>query len=46
MKKTAQEQRVWAVQRYLLGESPEVICATLGRSRVWLYKWLDRYGPD
>ncbi|RDH81936.1 MAG: hypothetical protein DIZ78_15940 [endosymbiont of Escarpia spicata] len=34
-----------AVQRHLDGESPEGICISLGRTRPWLYKWLDRYDP-
>jgi len=38
-----QQQRTWAVQRFLNGEKPESICASLGRSRAWLYKWFDRY---
>jgi len=35
-----------AVQRYHDGESPESIYLSLGRSKAWLYKWLDRYEPD
>jgi putative transposase len=38
-----QQQRTGAVQRYLNGEKPESICASLGCSRAWLYKWVDRY---
>jgi putative transposase len=36
-------QRIQAVQRFLTGEKPESICATMGRSRSWLYKWLHRH---
>jgi len=36
-------QRIQAVQRFLAGEKPESICASMGRSRSWLYKWLHRY---
>jgi len=34
------------MQRYFNGESPENIYLSLGRSKAWLYKWLDRYDPD
>ena len=46
MKKKIQQERAAAVQRYLVGEDPESICASLGRSRRWLYKWLARSIPD
>ncbi len=46
MKKKLQQERAAAVQRYLAGESPESICASLDRSRRWLYKWLARNIPD
>jgi putative transposase len=26
-----------------MGESPEAICTSLGKSRSWLYKWIGRY---
>jgi len=45
MKKLHQE-RAAAVQRYLAGEDPESICASLKRSTRWLYKWLARHIPD
>ena len=38
-----QQQRTWAVQRFLNGEKPESICASLGCSRAWLYKWVNRH---
>ncbi len=38
-----QQKRTWAVQRFLNGEKPESICASLGCSRAWLYKWVNRY---
>jgi transposase len=38
-----QQQRRWAVKRFLEGESPDAICASLGRSRAWLYKWVERF---
>lgn len=38
--------RVLAVQRFKAGESPEAICASLGRSKFWLYKWVKRHNED
>ena len=35
--------RILAVDRFKNGESPESICASLGKSRTWLYKWIRRY---
>lgn len=32
-----------AVQRFLKGEKPQSISASLKCSRSWLYKWVDRY---
>jgi transposase InsO family protein len=46
MKKKILKQRALAVQRYLAGESPESICASLGKTKPWLYKWVARYSPD
>jgi transposase InsO family protein len=46
MKKTILQQRVQAVQRYHAGESPESICASLGKTKPWLYKWVSRYTPE
>jgi putative transposase len=40
--KRKQERRI-AVQRFFKGEEPEAICASMGRSRSWLYKWVARY---
>ncbi|MCK5916624.1 MAG: DDE-type integrase/transposase/recombinase, partial [Deltaproteobacteria bacterium] len=37
------KQRIQAVQRFLAGEKPEAICTSIGRSRSWLYKWINRY---
>jgi putative transposase len=35
-----------AVHRYLLGEeTAQDICLDLGKSRPWLYRWVDRYDP-
>lgn len=30
------------MQRFFDGESPDAICVSLGRSRAWLYKWVER----
>jgi putative transposase len=46
MKKRLQQERAAAVQRYLTGEDPELICTSLGKTSRWLYKWLSRYAPD
>jgi putative transposase len=35
--------RTWAVQRFINGEKPESICSSLGCSKAWLYKWVNRY---
>jgi len=43
MKETLQKERVLAVEKYRNGESPAAICKALGRSKFWLYKWLNRY---
>ncbi len=46
MKKKHQQERASAVRRYLAGEDPEIICASLKKSPRWLYKWLARHIPD
>jgi transposase InsO family protein len=46
MKKKIKQKRLKAVQRFFDGEDPKDICASLGRSRSWLYKWVRRYAPD
>jgi putative transposase len=38
--------RIWAVQRFINGENSESICTSLGRSKVWLYKWVKRYDEN
>jgi putative transposase len=45
MKKKILQQRILAVQRYRGGESPQSICASLGKTKPWLYKWVSRYTP-
>src|SRR4030066_1430184 len=46
MKKKIQKERAIAVHRYLAGEDPESICASLGKTTRWLYKWVARHAPD
>src|SRR4030066_2078867 len=46
MKRKILKQRALAVQWYLSGESPQSICASLGKTTRWLYKWVSRYTPD
>ena len=43
MKEAMKKERIRAVRRYLAGEKPEAICASVNRSRSWLYKWVERY---
>ena len=40
------QKRLKAVQRFYEGEEPDEICASLGCSRSWLYKWASRFVPD
>jgi putative transposase len=37
------QKRVRAIQRLLPGEAPEAICASVNRSKSWLYKWLKHH---
>jgi transposase InsO family protein len=46
MKKNVQKERAFAVQRFLQGEDPQTICASIGKSKRWLYKWIARHSPD
>ncbi len=46
MKDDIQQQRNWAVQRFLNGEKAESICASLNHSRAWLYKWIERFHAE
>lgn len=43
MRKNRELERGRAVERYRAGECPSTICASLGRSREWFYKWLRRF---
>lgn len=46
MEDDVKQQRILAVQRFLNGESPQAICTSLGRSTVWLYKWVKRHAEE
>jgi putative transposase len=46
MKKNAKKERTAAVQRLLQGENPQAICASLGKSTRWLYKWVARHTSE
>lgn len=37
-----EQERQRAVQRFTQGQNPDAICASFGRSRSWLYKWVTR----
>jgi transposase-like protein len=41
-----EQERIDAVNRYQRGERPTKICKSLGRSRVWLQKWIRRYNDS
>ena len=41
-----EQERIDAVDRYLKGERRSKICKSLGRSRVWLRKWIGRYNDS
>nr|QNO50262.1 hypothetical protein MIKCHCCC_00002 [Methanosarcinales archaeon ANME-2c ERB4] len=41
-----EQERIDAVDRYLKGERRSKICKSLGRSRVWLRKWIRRYNDS
>ncbi len=45
MARSEEELRKEAVRRRLAGESPERIADSLGRSRRWVAKWVDRHDP-
>ena len=46
MRKKILNQRASAVRRYLAGEDQASICASLGKTTRWLYKWAARHIPD
>ena len=46
MRNKIKQQRLVAVQRFRNGECPHTICASLGKSKAWLYKWIARFRLD
>ncbi len=46
MSRDQKDTRRSAVQRFQRGEDPRSICASLGQSRPWLYKWVNRFDPN
>lgn len=42
----AEAERRRAVERVLRGEAVTAVCGSLGYSRAWLYKWLDRHSSE
>jgi Integrase core domain. len=46
MEEETKQHRILAVQRFKNGESPESICTSLGKSKVWLYKWIKRHSEE
>lgn len=42
----SEKERILAVERYLAGECPQSIYTSLGRSKSWLYKWIERFEED
>ena len=43
MEDEIKQHRILAIQRFKNGESPGSICTSLGKSKVWLYKWIKRH---
>ena len=46
MENEIKQHRVLAVQRFKNGESPGSICTSLGKSKVWPYKWIKRQSEE
>lgn len=42
MKKTQRQDRILALERFRQGESVSSIANSLGYSRRWVYKWIER----
>jgi putative transposase len=45
MSNDSKRSRKLPVKKFLKGESPSAICASLGQSSFWLYKWVNRLDP-
>jgi len=37
-----EEERIEAVNRYIMGDRPTDICRDITKSKKWLFKWFDR----
>ena len=46
MEEENKRKRILAVKRFNNGESPGAICASLGKSKTWLYKWIGLHIED
>ena len=38
-----EKERQQAIERYVIGQGPSAICASMSYSREWFYKWLRRF---
>jgi len=38
-----EQERVDAVNRYIIGDNPSNICRDTNRSKTWLFKWVNRF---
>lgn len=43
MPKDPKADRRRAIKRYRAGESATAICASMGYSTSWIYKWIERF---
>ena len=42
----SEQERISAIERYLSGDNPIEIVESLGKSKSWLYKWVNRYNSS
>jgi len=38
-----EEERIKALNRYIKGDKPSIICKDAGKSEKWLFKWVNRF---
>ena len=38
-----EEERIKALNRYIKGDKPSIICRDAGKSEKWLFKWVNRF---
>ena len=43
MNDNKEQDKQWASERYLARKSPSSIYASMGHSKSWFYKWMERY---